>query len=162
VTITLPSGYISGTIGATGTNFATGTTGTAPQYIVATTADVAAGAITLTLTGATIGGPMAALNPGVQVSSTTDRAGVGASLALGGIVTGAALTIATPERIASTSNRRIVVAFTTATTVPNGGFITIALPSGFVSTLTVGAVNAGLAANQALVGTNSIVLTTTS
>jgi hypothetical protein len=109
VTITLPGNYISGTIAAAGSNFATATTCTAPTYIVATSADVAAGAITLTLTGATIGGPMPAMNPGVQVSSTTDQAGVDASVALGGIVTGCALTIATSDRIAAITNRKIVV-----------------------------------------------------
>jgi len=161
VIITLPSNYITGTIAAAGTNFATTTTGTAPTYIVATTAEVLPGAITLTLTGATIGGPMPAMNPGVQVSSTTDRAGVGASVALGGIVTGSALTIATSDRVAAIANRRIVVTFTTATAVPNGGFITIILPSGFVANggLTTGAVT-GLTANQALVGSN-IILTAT-
>jgi len=103
---------------------------------------------------------MPPMNPGIQVSSTTDRAGVGASVALGGIVTGGALTIATADRITTITNRRIVVAFTTATLVPSGGFITILLPAGFVTVLTTGAVGSSLAANQALVG-NNIVLTAT-
>lgn len=105
---------------------------------------------------------MAASTSGVLVTSTTDRTGVGATLSLGGVVTGAALTIASADRIASISNRRIIVAFTTATTVPNGGFITITLPNGFVTALTTGTTaNSGLAASQQLVGGNTIVLTAT-
>jgi hypothetical protein len=160
-TITLPTNYISGTIGVVGTNFATATFGTAHQYIVTATADVAAGAITLTLTGATIGGPMPGSANGVRVSSTTDRVGAGASVALGGIVTGAALTIAAADRIPGVSNRRIVVSFTTASVVPTGGSITIALPLGFVTALTAGITTIfGLTAVQALVG-SSVVLTAT-
>lgn len=98
---------------------------------------------------------------GVRVSSTTDRVGAGASVALGGIVTGAALTIAAADRIPGVYNRRIVVSFTTASVVPIGGSITIALPLGFVTALTAGnTFIVGLTAVQALVGSN-VVLTAT-
>ena len=72
VTVTLPHGYISGTIGAIGAKFASTTTGTHPQYIVTATAEIAPGAHTVILSGATIGGPMVANPMGVSVSTSTD------------------------------------------------------------------------------------------
>jgi len=82
------------------------------------------------------------------------------------MVTVPVLTIPAAERIASLSNRRLVVTFTTATAVPNQGTITIALPLGFVASVTTGATpNSGLGtATQALVTTatnNNIVITAT-
>jgi len=163
VTITLPAGYISGTILSTGVNFgaAAATSGTAPQYIVTATADVAAGAQTITLTGATIGAPVAGSATGVQVSSSTDRVNNGASLALGGTVTGVSMTVLSADRIVNVANRKIVVAFTTTTIIPNGGFITITLPPSFQTAVTPGTTaSSGLAASQSRAD-NSIVLTAT-
>jgi len=159
----LPANYISGTILSTGVGFGTAaaTSGTAPQYIVTATADVNAGAQTITLTGATIGGPVAGSATGVRVSSSTDRENNGASLALGGTVTGVSMTVLPADRIVNVANRRIVVAFTTTTNIPNGGFITITLPPSFQTAVTSGTTaSSGLAASQARAG-DSIVLTAT-
>lgn len=98
---------------------------------------------------------------GVNVRSTTDRQGMGPTVALGGIVTAPSLTIVAAQRIASSVNRQISVGFTTASTVPSGQTIIIALPAGFVTAVTSGTpTNSGLTASQALVVSN-IVLTAT-
>ncbi len=100
ITITLPTNYISGTIGVkVPTGFTATNTGTLPQVIFAASAAVAAGAYTVTLTGATIGGPVPAGSGSVacssgdtSVSTSTDLSGSVNSLQLGGQVQGVSVT----------------------------------------------------------------------
>jgi len=96
----------------------------------------------------------------VIVHTTTDLFGVGRSLALGGIVTAASITIQAADRI-TVANRRIVAQFTTVNTLTSANTININLPAGFISALTSGTTaNSGLTVTQALVG-NNIILTPT-
>jgi len=161
VTIMFPASYISASIGVTyagaANTFAITATavGTTGLTIAVGTAGAVAGSYTVTLTGATMGGPMPAMTTGVSVSTTTDFAGVTGYPALGGVVTGAALTIASADRIAANANRKITVSFTTTTTLASGGFITITIP--LVTGGTNGAVT-GITATAAI-SSGSIVLT---
>ena len=83
VTITWPSVYLTGTMGvihgAFGFSTVTNPIGPLPSghhgVQIAVTAALAAGPRTITLTGATIGGPISASSSGISVSTTTDQAG---------------------------------------------------------------------------------------
>jgi len=163
VTIDFPASYISGAIGVTFAGavntFATTTTavGTSRLTIAVGSAGAAAAAYTITLTGATMGPPIAA-NPltGISVGTTTDLPSESGFPALGGAVTAAALNIATADRIPSV-NRKVIVTFTLATALVAGNTVTVQLPAGLVFAVTAGAAT-GILANAALVG-NNIVLT---
>jgi hypothetical protein len=87
VTITLPTSYISGTIGVkVPIGFTATNTGTLPVVVFAASATVNAGALVFTLTGAVIGAKVGAVANGIKVVTTNDLEGTGASLALGGQV----------------------------------------------------------------------------
>jgi len=81
VTITWPSGYLTGGMSVTAFGFSAVTNPIGPLpsghhgVQIAVTAALAAGPRTITLTGATIGGPISASSSGISVSTSTDQAG---------------------------------------------------------------------------------------
>jgi len=162
VTITFPNTYISGSIGVTfagaANTFATTTTVSPTQLTIAVgSAGAAAGPYTITLTGAVMGSPIAASTAtGVNVLTSTDRAGTTGYPALGGGVTSAVLEILQADRIVAI-NRRVIVSFTLATALVQNNKITVVLPSLFVTAVTTGSVT-GITATAALEVSN-IVLT---
>jgi len=124
---------------------------------VAASKTVAAGAVTVTLTCATIGGPRGASTSAVSVETNYDLTGNGGHPAIGGLVTVPTLTIPAEERLASVVNRRVVVGFTLTTALVQGDTIAISFPNSFVNTITSGDVT-GIAAAAAY-ATNTITLT---
>jgi len=167
VTIRFPATYIAGSIGVTFAGAAnyfatTATTVSNSSLTIAVgSAGAAPAAYTITLTGATMGSPMAGnMANGVTVSTTADLGGSTGFPALGGTVSGATLTIATADRIVSAANRKITVSFTTASALVTGNIVTVVLPSGLVTAVTGGAAT-GISATAALSGANNIALTAT-
>ena len=176
VTINFPSGYISAASGSSiGVSYAGPANTFAPTAtsissdaltIAVGSSGASPGAFTITLTGATMGSPIAAnTQNGVLVSTSTDLAGITGYPSLGGVVTSATLQILPHDRIAA-ANRNLFLIFTTATTLVNGNTININFnqnnaQNGFIQAVTSEAV-IGIAANAALASSgNSIVLTVT-
>jgi len=135
VVVTIPSSYIGGAIGVTyagavNTFSTTATVGLLSVTITVGSAGAVAGSYTVTLTGATMGMPIAAsAMTGVTVYTTTDAAGMAGYPALGGAVTGTTLTIAPSDRVATMSNRKVIVSFTTTTVLVSSNTITVTFPS---------------------------------
>jgi hypothetical protein len=166
VTITFPTSYIAAVSGVTyagaaNTFAATATAvGTSSYTIAVGSAGAKAGSYTVTLTGATMGSPIAAsATTGVTVVTTTDFAGNAGYPALGGAVTGATLTIATSDRVNAVANRKVVVSFTTATALVSGNFITVVLPSSFVTSIAASSVVTGISVSSVAVVGSNLVLT---
>jgi len=167
VTIYFPNNFITtaGTVTAVPDTFTAGSqTSTQVVLTVAASKTVAAGPVTVTLTGATIGGPRGASTVAVSVETNYDLAGNGGHPAIGGLVTVPTLTIPAEERLASVVNRRIVVGFTLTTALVQSDTIAISFPTiggtSFVNTVTNGDVT-GIAAAAAY-ATNTITLTVAS
>jgi len=164
VNIVFPGGYFSGalsvTFAGTANTFATSTSAITNGVTIAVgSAGAAAGPYTVTLTGATIGGPIAATTNGVTVSTTTDAAGTGRTDALGGAVSNVAVTIV--DRIPLATGKSVTVSFRTATALTSAHLVTISFPSNFL-TGTIGVTFAGaantFAATATAVGTNQLTI----
>jgi hypothetical protein len=144
VTIIWPSGYLTGTMGVTAPfGFSTSTSlliGPLPSDIMLTygvridaTQAVAAGPLTITLTGATVGGPISASSSGISVSTSTDQAGTCGYPALGGQVTGVSFTIAAVDRVPFATGKTVTVSFSMQTALAAGQSVTITWPSGYLT-----------------------------
>jgi hypothetical protein len=99
------------------------------------------GSYTVTLTGATIGGPiLASASTGIFVSTadasgnTIDAAGAGGYPALGGQVSSASFSVAASDRVPSATGKMLTVSFTTQTQLLAGNFVTINYPANFFGT----------------------------
>jgi len=164
VSIVFAGGYFSGalsvTFAGTANTFATSTSPIANGVTIAVGSNGAAvGSYTVTLTGATIGGPIAATTNGVTVSTSTDAFGMGRTDALGGAVSGVAVTIV--DRIPLATGKSVTVSFTTATALASAQLVTISFPSNFL-TGAIGVTFAGaantFAATTTAVGTTQLTI----
>jgi len=118
-------------------------------------------AVTITLTGVTMGAPNAG-SSAVTVSTSLDYASsTAASGVIGAQVADVAFTIASTDRVPFGTGKAVTLAFKPVTAVPATGTVTLNYPSGFfgaaVPTLdaTVGAVKLTIAAP----GATSVVMT---
>jgi hypothetical protein len=146
IVISWPANYLSGSIGvqyATASVFATTASVSSGQAFIAvgSAGPLMPGSYTVTLTGATIGGPIvASASTGIFVSTTDasgntiDAAGVGGYPALGGQVSSASFSVAARDRVPSATGKMLTVSFTTQTQLLAGNFVTINYPAGFFGT----------------------------
>jgi len=138
ITISYPSGFfapavtptvapITLTAGATGATGATSITLTAASAITA-------GAITVTLSGMTLGGAVANDATGIKVTTVKDLASSGSATGVIGQVTGVTFAIAAADRVAATVTKDVTIAFTLAVALAAADKVTINYPSGFIAT----------------------------
>jgi WD40 repeat protein len=95
---------------------------------------VAAGRVTITLSGVQMGGPSLSSATGITVSTSKDMqsAGVPSGRIFGGQVTDVAFVIADADRVAYASNKQVTVSFTIQTALVSGDRITINYPYNFL------------------------------
>ena len=158
VSIMWPAGYVSGTIGVTysgfSNTFATSTSAITNGVTIAVgSAGAAAGMYSVTLTGVTLGGPMAATSCGLTVTTTTDLPATGATVAIGGQVNGVSFAAAA-DPIPFSTGKSVTVGFTTQTFLTSGQLVSISFSPGFLTGV-IGVTYAG-AANTFATSTSAI------
>jgi len=170
VTITFPGSYITTqAVTAVPADFTAGSPSTVQgntQVIltVASGKTINAGAVTVTLTGATLGTPTPAGTTSgsayITVGTSYDLVGQNNVYpALGGVLTAPKLTIADSERVAQLDKRRFFVEFTTSNDLGNGDKVTVSLPNNFVTDVTQGSVT-GIKGTAAFSSPNIIISVT--
>jgi len=132
VTMNYPSGFFAAAVTPTvaPTTLTVGATGATSVILTAGSA-IAAGTITVTLSGMTLGA--AAINDatGITVSTNKDLVSSGAATGAIGQVTGVTLTIAATDRIAAATTKDVTIVFTLAVALAAADKVTINYPSGF-------------------------------
>jgi len=132
VTMNYPSGFFAAAVTPTvaPTTLTVGATGATSVILTAGSA-IAAGTITVTLSGMTLGGAANNDATGITVSTNKDLVSSGAATGAIGQVTGVTLTIAATDRIAAATTKDVTIVFTLAVALAAADKVTINYPSGF-------------------------------
>jgi hypothetical protein len=174
ITLTYPSGFVAASAltgaqisGGVLTGSVAAPTSTRIVITTATQAILASTAVTITVTGLTVGVATGGSSNGITVATSADQtASIGVSSGvIGGQVTSVSFTMATSDRVAGKTSAAATFSFTTTSggALAAGSTITLTYPSGFVaaSALTGAQISGGVLTGSVAAPTSTRIVITT-